>query len=203
MQLNRDTCINSLTTVPTLVDGAIQYIDSPLVRAIRHGRVAVLDEVDKAPLEVVCILKGLCADGEMTLSDGRRAVSEKSELFRQDDILIHPDFKVIALANRPGYPFLGNDFFKECGDIFSCHVVANGSLDDQRKLVRALAPRLEKDLVEALVKSFAELRDQCDRGIIKYPFSTRECAAIARHLNRFPGTSVDILLSSDCSYSDV
>lgn len=187
MQLNRDTCINSLTTVPSLVEGVIRYVDSPLVRAIRYGRVAVIDEVDKAPLEVVCILKGLCSDGEMTLSDGRRVVRTEEDKLREDDILIHPQFRVVALANRPGYPFLGNDFFKECGDIFSCHVVANGTLDDQRTLVQAIAPALADDTVEALVKSFAELREQCDRGIIKYPFSTRECAAIARHLNSFPG----------------
>ena len=33
--------------------------DSPLVRAMIHGRVIVLDEFDKAPVEVVCVLKGL------------------------------------------------------------------------------------------------------------------------------------------------
>lgn len=30
-----------------------------------HGRVLVLDEADKAPLEVVAVLKGLVEDGEM------------------------------------------------------------------------------------------------------------------------------------------
>ena len=28
-------------------------------------------------------------------------------------------------ADRPGFPFLGNDFFAECGDVFSCHVIDN------------------------------------------------------------------------------
>ena len=40
-------------------------------------------------------------------------------------IPIHPNFRAIVLANRPGFPFLGNDFFAECGDVFSCHVVDN------------------------------------------------------------------------------
>ena len=27
----------------------------------------------------------------------------------------HPDFRMIVLANRPGFPFLGNDFFGAMG----------------------------------------------------------------------------------------
>jgi hypothetical protein len=43
---------------------------------VREGRTLVVDEADKAPLEVVIILKGLVEDGEMLLSDGRRIVSD-------------------------------------------------------------------------------------------------------------------------------
>jgi hypothetical protein len=35
----------------------VTYGDSPLVRACREGRVLMVDEADKAPREVVCILK--------------------------------------------------------------------------------------------------------------------------------------------------
>lgn len=104
------------------------YEDSALVKAVRHGRVAVVDEVDKAPVEVVCVLKSLLEDGQMRLSDGRRILCPKKFGSAADEgrgtvgggvqqqgddgiIWIHPDFKLIALANRPGFPFLGNDFF--------------------------------------------------------------------------------------------
>lgn len=30
-------------------------------------------------------------------------------------IRMHPDFRMIVLANRPGFPFLGNDFFAAVG----------------------------------------------------------------------------------------
>ena len=30
-------------------------------------------------------------------------------------IVAHPDFRMIVLANRPGFPFLGNDFFGAMG----------------------------------------------------------------------------------------
>ena len=71
IQLHRDTTVQSLTIQPTLVNGVVIYEDSPLVSAVRHGRVLVIDEADKAPLEVVCILKSLAEDGEFTLADGR------------------------------------------------------------------------------------------------------------------------------------
>ena len=34
---------------------------------------------------------------------------------RASTIVMHPAFRVIVLANRPGWPFLGNDFFREVG----------------------------------------------------------------------------------------
>jgi hypothetical protein len=84
VQLHRDTTLSSLTSLPSLQDGKIVSLrvilvkieitshysfwfcdaqqifeDSPLVRAAKLGRVFVVDEADKAPLEVSCCLKGL------------------------------------------------------------------------------------------------------------------------------------------------
>jgi hypothetical protein len=74
--------------------------------------------------QVVCVLKGLLEDGEILLADGRRFVSPKSVLYEhaeppgtvpggdEPNLLetricqMHPSFRVIALANRPGYPFM-------------------------------------------------------------------------------------------------
>ena len=44
---------------------------------------------------------------------------------RLDDIIIHPEFRIFALANRPGFPFLCNAFFAECGSVFATHVIDN------------------------------------------------------------------------------
>lgn len=43
---------------------------------------------------------------------------------RENVIVIHPDFRMIVLANRPGFPFLGNDFFGTLGKWF----ILNGDL---------------------------------------------------------------------------
>ena len=37
----------------------------------------------------------------------------EEDLLATSVIPIHPEFRMFVLANRPGFPFLGNDFFKE------------------------------------------------------------------------------------------
>lgn len=59
IQLHRDTTVQSLTGQPTLLGGKITSQDSPLVTAVTEGHVLVIDEADKAPLEVVTMLRHL------------------------------------------------------------------------------------------------------------------------------------------------
>lgn len=47
------------------------------VKAVKMGHILVIDEADKAPTNVTCILKTLVESGEMILADGRRIVSGK------------------------------------------------------------------------------------------------------------------------------
>lgn len=53
MQLHRDTTVQSLTLVSEVHGGIVSWRDSPLVKAVRYGRTLVVDEADKAPLEVL------------------------------------------------------------------------------------------------------------------------------------------------------
>lgn len=119
IQLHRDTTVQSLTVQPTVKDGIVIYEDSPLVKAVKYGHVLVVDEADKAPTHVTCILKTLVENGEMILSDGRRIVPKElldcSGGEVSSFIPVHDDFRMIVLANRPGFPFLGNDFFAALG----------------------------------------------------------------------------------------
>ena len=70
----RDTTVQTLTLQPTVRDGVIIHEDSPLVRAVKNGHILVVDEADKAPTHVTCILKTLVESGEMHLADGRYIV---------------------------------------------------------------------------------------------------------------------------------
>lgn len=65
---------------------------SSKVKAVKLGHVLVVDEADKAPTNVTCILKTLVENGEMILADGRRILAseyEKKQLFFQDLQFLH------------------------------------------------------------------------------------------------------------------
>uniref|UniRef100_A0A8I3NGG0 von Willebrand factor A domain-containing protein 8 n=1 Tax=Canis lupus familiaris TaxID=9615 RepID=A0A8I3NGG0_CANLF len=187
IQLHRDTTVQTLTLQPSVKDGLIVYEDSPLVKAVKLGHVLVVDEADKAPTNVTCILKTLVENGEMILADGRRIVANSANVNgRENVIVIHPDFRMIVLANRPGFPFLGNDFFGTLGDIFSCHAVDNPKPHSELEMLRQYGPNVPKPILEKLVAAFGELRSLADQGIINYPYSTREVVNIVKHLQKFP-----------------
>lgn len=187
LQLHRDTTVGSLTLVPTLRNGLVSFDDSPLVKAMLHGRVLVTDEFDKAPTEVVLTLKGLLQDGEILLVDGRRFVKSVASM---DASPIHPNFQVVALANRPGYPFLGNDFFREMGDCFACHAIQNPDEESEVAMLQSYAPDVPLELLHLLSSSFTELRGLVEAGKLSYPYSTRELVNLVRHLQQFPEDSL-------------
>ncbi|XP_033842695.1 von Willebrand factor A domain-containing protein 8 [Periophthalmus magnuspinnatus] len=187
LQLHRDTTVQTLTLQPSVRDGIIIYEDSPLVKAVKMGHILVIDEADKAPTNVTCILKTLVESGEMILADGRRIVSDpRVPTNRPNTIAMHPDFRMLVLANRPGFPFLGNDFFGALGDIFSCHAVDNPKPQAELAMLKQYGPDVPDATLQKLVSAFGELRSMADQGTITYPYSTREVVNIVKHLQKFP-----------------
>lgn len=137
----------------------------------------------------------------MALSDGRKIIPhhKKGTAPRTNDpesILTHPDFRMIVLANRPGFPFLGNDFFASLGDLFSCHAIDNPSVDSEIYLLQQYGPDVPAKLLAKLVAAFAELRSMADIGQISYPYSTREVVNIVRHLQRYPTEDLSELIGN-------
>ncbi|CAK9040016.1 von Willebrand factor A domain-containing protein 8 [Durusdinium trenchii] len=192
------------------LNGLVCFDDSPLVKAMRYGRVLVIDEFDKAPTEVVLTLKGLLQDGEMILVDGRRFLRD-GRPEDADAVGIHPKFQVVALANRPGFPFLGNDFFREMGDCFACHAIQNPDETSEVAMLRHLerfgpglaadgkrsyAPSVPLDLLRLLSSCFGELRQMVEAGKLSYPYSTRELVNLVRHLETFPQDSLAEVLDA-------
>lgn len=139
IQLHRDTTVHSLTLQPVIERGIVRYEDSPLVKAVRFGRVLVVDEADKAPLHVTCVLKSLIESGEMQLSDGRKIVPSDYEATKSEEpnlVRMHKNFRMIILANRFSFPFLGNDFFMILGDLLACHPIDNPDPQSEIQMLR-------------------------------------------------------------------
>ncbi|KAF9204985.1 von Willebrand factor A domain-containing protein 8 [Haplosporangium sp. Z 27] len=196
IQLHRDTTVQSLTATPSIVDGVLQYDDSPLVKSVRDGYILVIDEADKAPTYVTSVIRNLLEDGQMVLSDGRRIVSKPTEGADEVEIVIHPNFRMMVLANRPGFPFLGNDFFREVGDVFSCHAVDNPDAESEMFLLRKYGPDVPEELLLKLTAAFEDLRVLVDEGLLSYPYSTRELVNVVRHMQIYPEEGVSRILQN-------
>jgi von Willebrand factor A domain-containing protein 8 len=54
------------------------------------------------------------------------------------------------LANRPGFPFLGNNFFTEIGDLFSQHVIDSPDINSEILLLKKYAPNVSDNLIRRL-----------------------------------------------------
>lgn len=199
VQLHRDTTVHSLTIQPVIKSGVVYYEDSPLVKAVKDGHVLVIDEADKAPLHVTCILKSLIESGEMQLSDGRYIVPSNflvPATASDKYIRMHANFRMIILANRFSFPFLGNDFFTILGDLLSCHPIDNPDPQSEIEMLRMYAPNVSQKTLNKLVGAFNSLRQLSDQGLIAYPYSTRELVNIVRHLEKYPDESLASVLAN-------
>lgn len=200
IQLHRDTTVHSLTVQPQIRSGVVTYEDSPLVKAVKAGHILVVDEADKASIQVTCILKSLIETGEMMLSDGRLIVPNSSTKnftnLQQNIIQTHKNFRIIILANRPGFPFLGNDFFSIIGDLLSCHTIDNPDISSEIELLKMYAPNVSDQILQKLVNAFSSLRELSDQGLITYPYSTRELVNIVKHLEKYPNDSLSNVIGN-------
>ncbi|KNC54048.1 uncharacterized protein AMSG_09710 [Thecamonas trahens ATCC 50062] len=193
IQLHRDSSVMSLTSNPSFEGGVLSWGDSPLVKAAIHGHVLVVDEADKAPLEVVAVLKSLIEDAHMLLPDGRKLVAPEVAAALGSNaglVPISPDFRVIVLANKPGFPFLGNDFYRECGDLFAVHSIDNPDAASELMMLQAHAKGVDDALLKSLTAAFRDLRASVDAGHLSYPYSSRELVAIVRHASKFPSSGL-------------
>lgn len=195
VQLHRDSTVQSITVQPTISGGRVEYADSALVRAVRHGRVLVVDEADKAPTNVTSVMRTLLDTGSMWLADGRKIVPAGTTP-TSDEIVCHPDFRVIFLANRPGFPFLGNDFYAVMGDLLSCHAVDNPDPDSELALLKEYGSSVSEEVLLKLIDAFSELRTMSDAGTFLYPYSTRELVNIVKHLDAYPEDGITAALSN-------
>ncbi|BGP19567.1 hypothetical protein JCM10213_000167 [Rhodosporidiobolus nylandii] len=194
IQLHRDSTTQSLLFSTSIEGGEIKYKESPLLRAVRLGRVLIIDEVDKAPPAVTAALSSLASRGEMTLPDGRRIRPSSASSLNEGDIPVHPSFRLILLANRPGFPFLGNPFLQVLGDAFSTYAIANPDEASEVRVLKQLAPELEGELLEGLVRAFQDLRKEFDKGTLTYPFSLRELLHLVRHMRAYPSEPLESAL---------
>ena len=125
LPLSRDVSDADLKQRREIVGGSLEYADAAPVRAAIHGRLLILDGIEKAERNVLPTLNNLLENREMNLPDGGFLIApqryaelvagkgggDDSEAAAADLsklVPVHPDFRVIALGvpvpRFPGFP---------------------------------------------------------------------------------------------------
>lgn len=204
IQMNRDSTVAGILQQIALEGGQIRYYDSPLVRAVKLGRVLVVDEADKCSTAVSAVFKSLAERGELSLPDGRRirprTANTTEDAASDQDIVVHPDFRLVLLSNRPGWPFFGNNFIEVIGEGFSCYAVANPDIESEVRLLQAAAPDVDAELLRKLDLAFHDLRAGFEAGLINHPYSLRELLHLVAHMQKFPEESLSSVLLNTLAF---
>jgi hypothetical protein len=67
-------------------------------------------------------------------------------------------------------------------------------------LLRFFGPNVPLEILERISGAFCELRKLVDEGVLAYPYSTRECVNIVKHLQSFPSDDVNEALENIFSF---
>ena len=189
IQLHLDSTVQSLFSQTVISNGILSMQDSPLLIAAVKGHVCVLDECDKASPQVVASLKGLVG-GLMRLPDGRTLVSAENKglvAAQENDekiLVVHPDFRLIMLANPGVAPFLGSNVLETLGSLTNCILMESPSILSMQTILKQYAKRkIASDAVERVAAAFADLTALNLAGDLSYAYGLREAISVVKDLN--------------------
>jgi hypothetical protein len=109
LAVSRDTTFSDLKQRREIRAGTAEYSDQCVVRAAVHGRILLLDGIEKAERNVLPIINNLMENREMSLSDGRFLTDPNrydellkthtdAELHEQGLVRVSHEFRVVALS---------------------------------------------------------------------------------------------------------
>ncbi|CAG8493642.1 14499_t:CDS:2 [Racocetra fulgida] len=131
------------------------------VRAAIHGRILILDGIEKAERNVLPILNNLLENREMLLEDGRFLVHSKryASLIESNSKVSMDGLKLVKVSERfivmalglPVPPYIGHPLDPPLRSRFQCRDVKQPEFDSQIKHLRKLAPNATSEIVKRLV----------------------------------------------------
>ncbi|CAE7291247.1 VWA8 [Symbiodinium sp. CCMP2456] len=197
--VTRDTGEADLKQRCEICSGSVKYVDQAPVRAAIHGRVLVLEGIEKAERNVLPLLNNLLENREMSLEDRRfllapeRAKQLRAQFGSHKEfsqlVPVHEDFLVVAL----GMPERGNPLDPPLRSRFAALQLSSSLPSELVGSLAQLAPSLPTSSVERLLAAAATLQDlaEGDLDSLKIPgldIASLGCAV--RVLEAFPGTDM-------------
>jgi hypothetical protein len=116
--LTRDTTEADIKQRREINSGSVQYVNQCAVNAALHGRILIIEGIEKAERNLLPILNNLLENRELNLDDGNFLVSparydklvelaknSEQDLKSLNLLKVHPDFRVISIGLPvPKYP---------------------------------------------------------------------------------------------------
>eukprot|EP01048_Picozoa_sp_COSAG05_P002211 COSAG05_NODE_85_length_20698_cov_35.370309_15_plen_739_part_00 len=177
---------------------------TPLAIALRTGRLAILDGINRMPVGAISALLRLIEDREITLFDGSRYVKPERYMAMQQDLglseavleqkgifCVHPSFRILALATPPtrGQPWLTNEilhlfhFFR-----LDLDVRDEVGREHSAGLVNSVVPGLDQNvapILATLAAKLAEVKDD-NTSTMDGSLSVRTMLRVARRTAMYP-----------------
>ncbi|WP_262173087.1 ATP-binding protein [Saccharococcus sp. Marseille-Q5394] len=151
----------------------IEFVEGPVVQAMKEGHILYIDEINMAKPETLPILHSVL--------DHRRMLTNP---FTSEVIHAHPDFTVIAAINE-GYVGTSpmNEALKNRFISFSIPYLSGEQL---REIIQNLFPQAEANLVDTMMNINEDLRKQVVNGLLSEEAasvrSLLDAIALAEHM---------------------
>jgi hypothetical protein len=97
--LSKDTSEADLKQRKEVSNNCTRYVNQAPVRAALHGRLLILDGIEKAERNVLPTLNNLLENRELPLDDGTMLVAPEVYERHRMGISVHPDFRVCAIGS--------------------------------------------------------------------------------------------------------
>lgn len=149
--------------------GDTKWKDSPLIEAIKHGRLCVLDGIDRMSPDILLSLQPLIHDRMLFLFDGSRYIGHnqyttllqhvsKEELTKRKIYPIHPDFRIVSIGQTP---HVNNKWFTvEVMALFHFYFLDTLSIADETKILKSKVANVHDSSIDTLIAELLQFKSE-------------------------------------------
>lgn len=181
MNMRGDIDTSAILGMPQAINGETKWVDGPLTQAVRLGGVALLDEYDFIPPEIMYSIQWLLED------DPKLLLTDKADDLTEMMVHAHPDFRIIFAGNTKGQGDSTGEFpgaqVQSMATVDRCTTsITMDYLEEalERKIVRSKVSTLEEDQLDKLMQLVGIIRTGYKTGDLSIGMSPRTQVSFAK-----------------------
>ncbi|WP_432355692.1 ATP-binding protein [Sporosarcina sp. A2] len=153
VDLDAEALLGFKTILTQNGQSVIEFVDGPVVKAMKHGHILYIDEINMAKPETLPILHSIL--------DHRRMLTNP---FTGEVIIAHKDFSVISAINE-GY--IGTSPMNEAlKNRFVSFSIPYLKMDQLRTVLETSVPHAKPEIIDILMNLSSDLTKQAENGLL-------------------------------------